>query len=187
MVREKTQRRLTPLQAIRACCLDCSETTTDIRDCEATDCPLYGYRMGHRPKQKTTRPMKTIRTFCLECVGGSAKYVIWCTCDGVNSTRCHLWPYRFGSRPRTIEERHGPRLVTPEMMPNANVSLDDLPVVRSSPESRTSVPESDQVKPEATQNTISAAREQKGPVVQFPGNVEGVNLGNLSEAEVTAL
>ena len=37
------------------------------------------------------------------------------------------WPYRFGTRPETIREKYGPALVTPSMMPSAEVNEDDLP------------------------------------------------------------
>lgn len=41
----------TPLKAIRAKCLDCTNgQNVEIRECPITDCPLYEYRMGHRPK-----------------------------------------------------------------------------------------------------------------------------------------
>ena len=42
---------LTPLKAIRAKCLDCScGQIKEVRLCPMDDCPLYPYRMGHRPK-----------------------------------------------------------------------------------------------------------------------------------------
>ena len=41
----------TPLRAIRAKCLDCSYgQLKEVRLCPVTKCPLYEYRMGHRPK-----------------------------------------------------------------------------------------------------------------------------------------
>ena len=49
---------------------------------------------------KTLRPLKAIRATCMECAG-TAKAVAYCTCDGLNSTKCQLWPYRFGIRPET--------------------------------------------------------------------------------------
>jgi len=124
----KTQKRLTPLRAIRACCLGCSENAPMVRDCEAHDCPLYPYRMGRMPQHGTSRPLKAMRNYCLQCVGGNAKQIAWCPCDGVHSTRCALWPYRFGKRPQTIFAKHGPLLITPELMPGADVNLDNLPV-----------------------------------------------------------
>jgi len=71
--------------------------------------------------------LKQVRANCLECSGGNAKYVTWCPCDGLHSTRCRMWPYRFGKTPKAFMANHGPRLLTPELMPSAAVNLDDLP------------------------------------------------------------
>jgi hypothetical protein len=79
-----------------------------------------------KTKIRVYSPLKAIRLNCLDC-SERAKDVQWCPCDGIHSTRCHLWPYRFGRRPKTVAERYGPALVTPEMMPSENVSEDDLP------------------------------------------------------------
>ena len=54
---------------------------------------------------------------------------MWCGNDGIHSTRCDLWPYRFGIRPESARQRYGARLVTPELMPDANANLDDLPLM----------------------------------------------------------
>ncbi len=44
-------RQLTPVKAIRAKCLDCTAGQyKEVRFCPITDCPLYPYRMGRRPK-----------------------------------------------------------------------------------------------------------------------------------------
>jgi len=52
-------------------------------------CPFFPYRMG-----KKRPPMKVFRQFCLECMGGSRKFVRECiTID------CQLYPYRFGKNP----------------------------------------------------------------------------------------
>ena len=72
-------------------------------------------------------PMRAIRLNCLDCSGLSAKSVLWCPCDGVHSTRCQFWPYRFGCRPETIAEKYGPDLVTPDTMPGPDMCEDDLP------------------------------------------------------------
>lgn len=46
-------RVLTPIKAIRAKCLDCScRQVKEIRECPITDCSLYSYRMGRRPKKE---------------------------------------------------------------------------------------------------------------------------------------
>ena len=39
---------LTPIKAIRAKCKECNGTSSEIRDCEMTDCTLWPYRLGHR-------------------------------------------------------------------------------------------------------------------------------------------
>jgi len=71
--------------------------------------------------------IKTVRRNCIECSGGSSKYVCWCPCDGIHSTRCEFWPFRFGILPDTFRARHGDRLLDPESMPPATVDLDSLP------------------------------------------------------------
>jgi hypothetical protein len=75
----------------------------------------------------TYRPLKAIRKHCLDCCGDNSKAVMWCGNDGIHSTRCDLWPYRFGIRPESARQRYGVRLVTPGLMPDANTNLDDLP------------------------------------------------------------
>ena len=41
---------LTPVKAIRAKCLDCANgQQVEVRLCTCEKCPLYPYRMGHRP------------------------------------------------------------------------------------------------------------------------------------------
>ena len=44
-------KRLTPVKAIRAKCLDCCcEQVSEVRECTIKDCALFPYRMGKRPK-----------------------------------------------------------------------------------------------------------------------------------------
>ena len=76
---------------------------------------------------RVLRPLKAMRLNCLDCSGGSRKYVAWCPCDGLHSTRCQLWPYRFGLRPETTAERYGEEFVTAELMADANTPLEVLP------------------------------------------------------------
>lgn len=73
--------------------------------------------------------LKHVRRNCLACSGGSAKYVTWCTCDGVHSTKCEFWPFRFGIQPATFQARYGDRLLDPRKMPPADLDLDLLPGV----------------------------------------------------------
>ena len=43
--------KLTPVRAIRQKCLDCCNgQSAEVRLCTCKTYPLYGYRMGHRPK-----------------------------------------------------------------------------------------------------------------------------------------
>lgn len=43
--------KLTPIQSIRAKCLECSNyQMAEVRNCHITRCSLYPFRMGKRPK-----------------------------------------------------------------------------------------------------------------------------------------
>ena len=45
------RKRLTPVKAIRAKCLDCCcQQIVEVRFCTANQCPLHPYRMGKRPE-----------------------------------------------------------------------------------------------------------------------------------------
>ena len=76
---------------------------------------------------KVRRPLRAIREYCVECSGGSSKSLAYCTCDGAHSTWCPLWPYRFGVRPKTAVRKYGKQFVMPALMPEAEVSLEELP------------------------------------------------------------
>jgi len=50
-------KRLTPVKAIRAYCIDCSGgNRAEVKRCELDDCPLFPYRMGRRGD----RPRKNV-------------------------------------------------------------------------------------------------------------------------------
>jgi len=54
------KKRLTPLRAIRARCLDCScFQPSEVKLCPITDCSLYPYRLGHNPARKGLGPRVT--------------------------------------------------------------------------------------------------------------------------------
>ena len=72
-------------------------------------------------------PLRAIRLKCLECCCGSVKAVKYCTCDGTTSTKCDIWPFRFGKRVATAIAKYGPELLDPKAMPEANKPLYDLP------------------------------------------------------------
>jgi len=42
-------KHVTPMKAIRLKCLDCSETSLEVKLCPIKDCPLWPYRLGKRP------------------------------------------------------------------------------------------------------------------------------------------
>ena len=80
-----------------------------------------------RPKHDagTLTPLAAIRAKCLDCCCGSFKSVKFCTLDGLNSTRCALWPYRFGRRPATVRKGPLARFLDPASMPDAQTPLED--------------------------------------------------------------
>lgn len=59
-------------------------------------------------RQKNVSPYKAIRSFCLECVGGSSNEVKRCC-----AFNCKLWPLRMGTGVRTLAEK-SPELLDPE-------------------------------------------------------------------------
>jgi hypothetical protein len=45
--------KLTPLKAIRAKCMDCSDMSAkEVRLCPCKECPLYPFRFGKNPSRK---------------------------------------------------------------------------------------------------------------------------------------
>ena len=47
------EKKLTPMKAIRQKCLDCCcGQFKEVRLCPCKECPIYPYRMGHRPKEQ---------------------------------------------------------------------------------------------------------------------------------------
>ena len=54
--------KLTPLQAMRAKCLDCSShKPKEVRECPAISCAIYPYRLGHNPSRKGVGPGSVIK------------------------------------------------------------------------------------------------------------------------------
>jgi len=70
-------------------------------------------------------PLKAIRLKCLDC-SSTSKMVRYCPADGVHSTCCPLWPFRFGKRPSTARRLYGPDMLDPKAMPDANVPVEEL-------------------------------------------------------------
>jgi hypothetical protein len=70
--------------------------------------------------------LRAVRLHCIDCCGGSQQAVKWCTCDGLHSSGCPLWPYRFGKVPKSAEQVLGPELLDPARMPDASTCLEEL-------------------------------------------------------------
>lgn len=50
----------TPIKSIREYCIGCSGGSKgEVRLCPVIDCPLYPYRMGHRPKNEENNKIDT--------------------------------------------------------------------------------------------------------------------------------
>ena len=77
-------------------------------------------------------PIKAIRAKCLDCCCGSSKAVMFCTEDGVNSSECSLWPYRFGLRPATAARKYGKEFLKPGALPPHDVPLENCKVPHTS-------------------------------------------------------
>lgn len=61
---------MTPVKAIRAKCLECSNGQySEVRACPATDCPLYAYRFGHRPKDDKEPAEAAFEEKCADSAG----------------------------------------------------------------------------------------------------------------------
>lgn len=120
--------KLTPIKAIRQRCINCSGfELKEVRECAFTDCPLFEYRSGHRPKQKAKRtPMKAIRAHCIGCCDNNVREVRLCTAE-----KCPLHPFRSGKRPSTInpsddEEDVKKRELDCTFLPNKAMSGGDV-------------------------------------------------------------
>jgi len=51
-MKKDIKRKLTPLQAIRQHCLECSAgNKSEVRNCIIVECPLYPFRMGKNPNR----------------------------------------------------------------------------------------------------------------------------------------
>lgn len=85
---------------------------------------LAAMKAGRRTAKSTPKepktPLEAIRAHCLQCCE-SRLIVKFCTCDGLNSTKCPLWPFRFGKRPSTMKKGPDAYLLDPKKMPPADV------------------------------------------------------------------
>ena len=91
------------------------------------DLPGAGQPVMKTPPAKfTPSPLTAIRRHCMACCNGKPRTVKSCALDGFNSTRCDLWPFRFGVSPATASRRYGDKLQTPREMPPAGVPIEAL-------------------------------------------------------------
>jgi len=107
------------LRVLRQSCKDCAGGPQLATRCEESDCPLWDYRTGHRPRgRKAMRtPLKALRAFCLWCADDQPVEVRLCPCGGP-PLPCPLWPWRRG-RSRTGELPPGSAHETPRPAQNA--------------------------------------------------------------------
>jgi len=117
--RRRARKYPTPVEAIRAHCLDCVGSAKVVRKCAGeyvhntgAPCPLFPWRFGCSPELAARRgesvscdaprmsAMQAMRAECLSCCCEQANEVALCPSKG-----CSLWPYRFGLRPETARAR----------------------------------------------------------------------------------
>jgi hypothetical protein len=110
---------MTPLRSIRAFCVECVGSSHLAADCggdkmigslcgKNETCYFFPFRMGAgRPS------VKTIRQFCLQCMGGQPSLVRECT-----STTCQVWSYRMGKNPKRAGIGDAERLKKPVKGPD---------------------------------------------------------------------
>lgn len=98
MILKMKQIRRSPFQELRSYCHYCVQSRKDseIENCTGyivfatgKPCPFYTYRMGGK-----RFPVKIMRQFCLDCMGGSREAVRECAIKD-----CHVHPFRFGKNP----------------------------------------------------------------------------------------
>ena len=98
---EIEQDKLTPLRAVRIFCGQCVGGYQHVQNCGGNKmlggqgdkngvCYFWPYRLG-----KGRVSVKTIRKFCLECMGNSSRSVEDCS-----TLNCPVWIYRLGKNPR---------------------------------------------------------------------------------------
>jgi hypothetical protein len=117
--------RVTPLRAVRRHCLwCCNGNPNEVRLCVSKSCPLWPFRLGHRPtaefktevgdrvlhpaeRQITGKAfhdaggttLRAIRLRCLGCSGASPYEVAGC-----RHTDCDLHAFRFGKATRNYSD-----------------------------------------------------------------------------------
>lgn len=75
------------------------EDTEDTESGRANGRELFEAMRANPPYTPYTSPTRAIRQFCLQCCKEHVTEVSACPADGVHSTFCVLWPFRFGKSP----------------------------------------------------------------------------------------
>ena len=83
------------VKEIRERCLDCSGTSTRVKDCQEEDCHLYPYRFGKNPNYGNPgivgyTPGQAVRKHCLWCSNNQPPEVRLCPAHD-----CPLYDYRY--------------------------------------------------------------------------------------------
>lgn len=100
------EKRLTPIKAIRAKCLDCCcGSSNEVKLCTCTQCALYPYRLGHKPANMGSRPLAAIRAKCKECSCYGAKEP-QSTIANCSFLDCPLYRFRSGHNPALKGKRN---------------------------------------------------------------------------------
>lgn len=73
-------------------------------------------------------PIKAIRAKCLDCCGGQYSEVVKCTIP-----KCPLFPYRFGKRPRDINDIIGITEQEQEMEETTDENLEEIDLEEDEP------------------------------------------------------
>ena len=112
--REKAVDR-TPLQAIRARCMDCSGFEhKEVRGCDRVKCELHPFRIGRKPAEPVSLTvLQSIRRYCCDnCMCGQPNEVRLCPQgpDGPGTT-CLLYEFRFGTNPNRASAESAVSLV----------------------------------------------------------------------------
>ena len=99
-------RKFSALEAIRRFCVQCEgDSPTNVTECLYKACPFYAYRLGVALPAGKHRPLKAIRTFCLEeCQAGSQCQVEGCQGDTAAAGPCPAFPFRLGKSPNVTTE-----------------------------------------------------------------------------------
>jgi hypothetical protein len=112
----------TPLKAVRQHCVACCNGSfSEVKLCAAKSCPLWSFRLGHRPTAAertaaadqqlhpqernvtgTAFPgaaLRATRLRCLDCSGNSDSAVRSCEFGPDHTEPCDLHPFRLGRNP----------------------------------------------------------------------------------------